>query len=58
MKQVSRQRSYQLRKRAAGICIHCGKRPICAESKNFCAIDRQRLNDRRRAAIDSRRKTA
>ncbi len=35
-KPLSRQRIYQLRKQAQGLCVQCGKRPIHPSSKRSC----------------------
>ena len=44
-KKVSKQRAWQLRKAASGLCVQCGKRPLV--TANHCEPCRQEINARR-----------
>ena len=45
-KKISRQRAYQLRHKALGLCARCGEKAINA---NFCQTHLDAVNKRRRA---------
>lgn len=55
IKNAIRQKNRTEQRKSAGICIICGKRPICRSSTVFCTecrIKNQRNNERRKTGIE------